>query len=222
MEVIWLNNKIIKKNKNNKMKNNIKKNLLSIAICSIVFIMGSGYIQNSQATYNISNSKLNDMKLSGTSTFHDWTMDTKTFTGQAQFSMKPGSAYQISAIKSLTFSLAVSNLKSGESGLDNNAYKALKTNQFKNIAYNLLSATILPQKGNKCLVKTQGSLSIAGVTKPVSMDVYCTVNNDGTIACTGSDKLNMTDYQVKPPTFMLGAMKTGNAITLDFTLVYKK
>jgi len=32
----------------------------------------------------------------------------------------------------------------------------------------------------------------------------------------------MTDYQVKPPTFMGGAMKTGDALTLDFTMVYNK
>jgi len=31
----------------------------------------------------------------------------------------------------------------------------------------------------------------------------------------------MTDYNVKPPSFMFGAMKTGNTVTLDFTVVYK-
>ncbi len=70
--------------------------------------------------------------------------------------------------------------------------------------------------------QTQGKLTIAGVTREIAMDVYCTVNKDATITCVGSDKLNMTDYQVKPPTFLLGAMTTGDAITLDFTVVYKK
>ena len=46
------------------------------------------------------------------------------------------------------------------------------------------------------------------------MDVYCTVNKDESITCTGTNKMNMTDYNVKPPTFMAGAMKTGDAITL--------
>jgi hypothetical protein len=53
------------------------------------------------------------------------------------------------------------------------------------------------------------------------MDVHCTVNSDKTITCTGSGKMNMTDYNVAPPTFMSGAMKTGDAITLAFTMVYK-
>jgi len=53
------------------------------------------------------------------------------------------------------------------------------------------------------------------------MDVYCIVNKDATITCSGSEKLNMTDYNVKPPSFMFGAMTTGDAVTLDFNVVYK-
>ena len=80
----------------------------------------------------------------------------------------------------------------------------------------------MPEKEGRYLIKTQGNLSIAGVTKDVAMDVYAVVNKDGSITCNGSDKLLMTDYQVKPPKFMLGAMKTGDAITLNYTIVYKK
>ena len=200
------------------MKKHFKKSIVLLAVC----MAGFSSSLHAQSIYKINNSKDNDMKLSGTSTLHNWTMDAKTFTGDAQFSLNPANANQITSIKSLNFSLAVANLKSGESGLDNNAYKALKIKQHKNIHYKLISATVLHAEGNNYLVKTQGTLKIAGITKAVSMDVKCVVNKDESITCTGSDKINMSDYQVKPPTFMLGVMKTGNAITLDFILVYKK
>jgi polyisoprenoid-binding protein YceI len=200
------------------MKMKFVQKLSMMAIC----LMGITQILYAQSIYKISDSKGIDMKLSGTSTMHNWTMDAKTFSGQAEFGFKQGNANQLNSLKGLTFSLVVQNLKSGESGLDKNAYKALKSGQYKDIEYKLLSATIMPGKENKYLIKTQGNLSIAGVTKQVSMDVYCTVNQDASITCTGSDKLEMTDYKVKPPTFMLGAMKTGDAITLNYTLVYKK
>jgi polyisoprenoid-binding protein YceI len=147
-------------------------------------------------------------------------MNTQDFYGKAQFGFNLEN--ELNTLHSLTFSLAAQNLKSGQKGLDNNAYKALKTEQYQNIVYKLLSATVSDQKENRYLIKTQGNLTIAGVTKEVSMDVYCVMNKDSTITCTGSDKLKMSDYQVKPPTFMMGAMKTGDAITLDFTMVYKK
>jgi len=194
------------------------KQVLVIAIS----ILGFSSILHAQATYKINDSKDIDMKLSGTSTLHKWAMDAKNFSGQAQFGFNSGNASQLNSLKSLTFSLVVQDLKSGDKGLDKNAYKALKTGQYKDIDYKLSSATVSPGKGNKYLLKTKGDLTIAGVTKEVDMDVYCVVNPDATVTCTGSDKLVMTNYKVKPPTFMLGAMKTGDAITLNFTLVYKK
>ena len=187
-----------------------------------IFIMALSQHLYGQATYKINESKDINMKLSGTSTLHKWTMNAQTFTGDAQFGFSAGADHQLNAVSALNFSLVVTDLKSGEKGLDKNAYKALKTDKYKDILYILTSAKVSPGKENRYLIKTLGNLSIAGVTKEVSMDVYCTVNGDKSITCAGSDKLKMTDYKVKPPSFMLGAMKTGDAITLDFTLVYKK
>lgn len=197
------------------MKNIVKQAALLIAIC----ITGLTNTLYAQSVYKLTDSKDINMKLSGTSTLHNWTMNAQTFGGEAQFDLKE---HQLSSLKALSFSLAVINLKSGESGLDKNAYKALKSNDFKSINYKLISASVSPDKGNKFLIKTHGSLTIAGVTKEVIINVLAVINADETITCTGSEKLNMTDYGVKPPKFMLGAMKTGDAITLDFTLVYKK
>jgi polyisoprenoid-binding protein YceI len=199
------------------MKNYFNKILAITAIC----IIGFGAALCAQPIYKINDSKENNMKLSGTSTFHNWTMNAQTFTGSAQFEFKPGSNSRLNSVKSLTFSLTVLELKSGESGLDKNAYKALKTKQHKHIVYKLTSATVSPMKDDKYLVKTVGTLRIAGVTKNVTMEVYCIVNKDETVTCTGSDNLKMTDYQVKPPVFMV-VMKTGDAIALNFTSVYKK
>ncbi|MDB5156633.1 MAG: hypothetical protein JWR50_1340 [Mucilaginibacter sp.] len=197
------------------MKNIIKQTTLMIAMC----VIGLTGTLHAQSVYKLTDSKDINMKLSGTSTLHNWTMNAQTFIGEAQFAVKE---HQISTLKALTFSMAVTDLKSGESGLDKNAYKALKSNDFKSISYKLTSATVLPGKGNKFEIKTEGNLTIAGVTKEVIIYVYATLNANDTITCTGSEKLNMTDYQVKPPKFMLGAMKTGDAINLDFTLVYRK
>jgi polyisoprenoid-binding protein YceI len=199
------------------MKNNRSK-LMMIA----VFLSGFAQILQAQSTYTIEQTKDIDMRLSGTSTLHNWTMNAQNTTGEANFGFKGSGDQQLSSLKSLTFSLIVQDLKSGEKGLDKNAYKALKTDQYKDIDYKLTSATIMPEKEGKYLIKTQGKLTIAGVTKDIDMDVYAVVNKDGSITCTGSDKLKMTDYQVKPPKFMLGAMKTGDDITLNYTLIYKK
>lgn len=173
-----------------------------------------------QSNYKIVESGATDMKLSGTSTLHDWEMNSKSCTGNALFKFELVKKENLISLKSLTFSLVVEDLKSEEKTLDNNAYKALKTDEYKDITYTLISAKIVSRKNQEYLLKTRGSLIIAGVTKIISMNVTCTVNKDSTITCTGFKTLKMTDYNVKPPTFMLGAMKTGDTIKLDFILVY--
>jgi len=198
------------------MKNKFKSALVLTAFCTLAL---AGTLR-AQSVYKIIESKDIDLKLSGTSTLHNWAMDARTFSGSADFTFKaPG---QLSGLKSLTFELAVSDLRSGESGLDKNAYKALNAKEYKDITFKLLSATVTPKDEGKYLIKAHGNLTIAGVTKEVVIAVNCSVDKEGTITCTGSEGLNMTDYAVKPPKFLLGAMKTGDAITLDFTLVYKK
>lgn len=199
------------------MKNNIKKMAALIAFFAI-----SLHQLQAQTVYRLTDSKSIHMKLSGTSTLHKWDMNASVFSGKASFDFKPGSTTELISLKSLTFILAVANLSSGEKGLDKNAYKALNTSQFKNISYKLTSATVTSEGAGKYLLNTHGGLTIAGITRQITMDVHCAVNSDGSITCTGTDTLKMTDYQVKPPTFMLGAMKTGDALTLDFTMVYKK
>lgn len=175
-----------------------------------------------QPVYRIGKAGSGNIKLSGTSSLHNWDMNSKTFSGEARFTFDPAHAGVLTAIPSLTFTLAVVQLKSDEKKLDKNAYKALKAETFKNIVYQLKSATIQKGTGNTYLLKTTGNLSIAGVTKEVSMDVRCVVNKDETISCTGTEQLKMSDYGVKPPTFMLGAMKTGDQVSLQFTIVYNK
>ncbi len=197
----------------------VVKNILLLLVCTS---FAGSQVLCAQPNYKIENTKESDMKLSGTSTLHDWMMRTSTFASQAKFEFEVGNDDQLTALKSLTFSLAVRNLKSDSRALDKNAYKALKADHHTDITYQLISATVADSKEKSYLIKTQGNLQVAGVTKEVSIDVHCVVNKDASITCNGSNKLKMTDYQVKPPSFMLGAMKTGDALMLDFKLVYKK
>lgn len=193
----------------------MKKCIQGLAIIAMIGIANIGY---TQAIYRIQGSKDVAMKLSGTSTVHDWEMNAEKATGEAHFHFKSNGELQ--SVDFLTFVLAVKDLKSDSKGLNKNAYKALKSNKYKNIQYKLSSSTVSSEKG-RYLVKAKGKLTIAGVTNDIVMDVHLVVNKNGAITGKGSYKMNMTDYKVDPPTFLLGAMKTGDAVTLDFSANYK-
>jgi polyisoprenoid-binding protein YceI len=192
----------------------IKKHIKGLVLIAMIGIAHIGY---GQATYKIQDSKDVAMKISGTSTVHDWEMEAKKATGEAQFVFKNG---ELQSVESLTFALAVKDLQSDSNGLDKNAYKALKSDKYKNIQYKLSSSTLSSENGGY-LLKAKGKLTIAGVTNDIVMDVHFVVKKNGAITSKGSYKMNMTDYKVDPPTFLFGAMKTGDAIALDFEVIYK-
>ena len=202
---------------------NIPSGYIRFAI-GIALLCLSGFtgIQLTRHSYTATTTGDADIKVLGTSNLHNWTMEAKGISCSAKFNFLPGNTNQPGSLTALTLSVPVQDLKSGESGMDSRAYTALKAKQFNAIVFELTSATLVPAQKNQFQIKSKGNLSIAGVTKPVTMDAACLVNTDGTISCSGSAKLKMTDYQIKPPTFMLGALKTGDDLTIDFTLVVKK
>jgi hypothetical protein len=106
--------------------------------------------------------------------------------------------------------------------MDSKAYDAMKAKNGGNIVFTANSSTITPGKVNQFTVISNGNLTIAGAAKTIALTAACQINSDGSIACTGTDKLKMSDYGIKPPTYMLGALKTGDALTIDFTMTVKK
>jgi polyisoprenoid-binding protein YceI len=106
--------------------------------------------------------------------------------------------------------------------MDSKAYDAMKAKNSGNIVFTASSSTVTPGGAGQFSVKSNGSLTIAGVSKSVVLTAACVVKADGSITCTGTDKLLMTDYQIKPPTYMLGTLRTGNSLTIDFTMTVRK
>ncbi len=154
--------------------------------------------------------------VSGTSTLHDW--DMKTLKGESNAMVTLNGSGQLAALTALQFSLPVQGLKSEHSGMDNNAYKALKTDKYSTISYTLTSAYVEPNGTIKCL----GKLTIAGATVDAPLTATGQVNADKSITVKGSKKISMKDFNITPPTFMLGTVKTGNDATVAFTLTLKK
>ncbi len=163
-----------------------------------------------------------DIKVLGTSNLHNWSMEDKDVSCTAKFTYTTAKSTMPTALETLTLSFPVHNLKSGKSGMDSKAYSALKAKDGGNIVFSSTSSTVTPAAAGQFNVKSNGNLTIAGVTKPVIMDAACQVTKDGTVNCTGTEKLKMSDYQIKPPTYMMGALKTGDGLTINFTLVVKR
>lgn len=189
------------------------KTLKSIAIIFITVFV-TQQINAQVAKVNSANS---NMTVFGTSNIHDWDMKAEKMSGDASFKIENG---KLAAIDKLTYAVEVESLKSGKSGMDKNAYNALDTKKHKTINYNLTKVTKISDKGsNSYSVETLGNLTIAGQTKQVPITFNVQLNGNK-LTFSGKVKINMTHYNVEPPKALMGTVKTGEDLTLDFKVLY--
>ena len=200
----------IKQNLASQQKNSSKK-IFFLIFTFVFFFLCQTVI--AQSIYKVSPNST--IKVIGTSNIHDWEMKANAFTCEGNFELKSN---QLVDLKSLSFSLPITNLKSKESLLNSRAYKALKAEEFSKITFKLTTATVVPAQK---LIKSTGNLTIGGVTNVVTLNSVYTINVDKSLTCKGSKDLKMTDFKIKPPVFMLGALKTADAITIDYVLNLK-
>ena len=197
----------------------IKTTLYTIKIITLTLIIYSPSVFNTvSAQSNYQTAGPVKISIEGTSNIHDWVMNADKGTSTAVFMTDTHGA--INGLSSLTFTMPVESLKSEHSGMDKNAYKAMRSDKYASLTFSVLSASIKPA-GNNYQVYSKGRLTISGVSRDVDVTAICTVNADKSIAVNGSYKLKMTAYNVTPPSIMLGAIKTGDDITVKFNLLFK-
>jgi hypothetical protein len=162
--------------------------------------------------------------LTGDSTLHAYAINATKVEAAARLDrpLAEGPAEARAAIaggelKSLTVAVPIEDLKSGEGGLDKNMRKALKQEATPVIRFTLVDYKTEEAKDGGLVVKARGRLSIAGVEKDALVEGACRFGPDG-VEVTGAKDLLMSDFGVKPPTLMFGAVKTADKIIVHFDL----
>jgi len=179
----------------------------------LLLVQFFGLLSFAQVKYH---AKTVEVLVSGTSTMHDWTM--KSSTGECSAAFVFNSSNQLSSLTSMNFTVPAKSLKSEHSGMDKNAYKALKTDKNSSITYALTAATVTANGSISC----RGKLTIAGATLDTDLLATYKMNADRSITISVVKKIQMKDFNMDPPTFMMGAVKTGNEVSLQFDLLLVK
>lgn len=158
------------------------------------------------------------VRLEGTSNVHPFSSESSSFTAvltldaDAQTPAAAASAIAAGRPAALTVSIPVASLKSERSGLDKNLRNAMSANKHPDVVYALES---YEAAGTALTVK--GTLTIAGVARPEVLKATATFSG-GLLIVDGEQAFLMTDYGIKPPTMMLGAIRTGDRIVVKYHL----
>ena len=183
------------------------KHFIKIPIVAGLLLLITG-LAFGQKPYTLKSHK---MSVDGTSSLHDWTSDVTKVDWSGKLTVEGNS---VKAISDVNLKIAVADIKSEKGGMmDDKTYEAFKSEQNPNITFKLTSATVTGPT-----IKANGSLTMAGVTKPIVMTVTSKVLADGSVHFSGSQVINMKDYKMVPPKAVMGTIKVGEKVTVLFEL----
>ncbi|WP_224487957.1 YceI family protein [Robertkochia flava] len=167
-------------------------------------------------TYSLNNDQ-SEVTIFGTSNIHDWEITVEQ--QQGSMTLEEG---ETPVLKAMEITIPVKGLKSGKSGMDKNTYKAMNADEYQNVTFKLTSPATLEAAGNGNYKATaKGELTISGVTKATDL-IFTLKNNGSTVELEGEKTLDMTTYNIEPPTALMGTITTGKDVTLKFKTILTK
>jgi len=98
--------------------------------------------------------------------------------------------------------------------------KALKAKEFPTVVFRAASYD-LARTSDSVAVTLNGSLTLGGVEKPITVQAVAKAGANGTLVVSGTREVRMTEYGLKPPSLMLGTMKVDEKLTVGFEVVLK-
>ena len=161
------------------------------------------------------------LQVEGTSTMHGFTCKTDQMEAFIDvdpfFRVKQFTEVAHPIVKTRVV-IPVKSLKCGEGKMNDNMYSTLQAEKNPTITYVLSTYSLDGTAESGFGANTEGVLTIVGKDKTIGMPLKVQRLADGTAMATGNAKLLMTDFGIKPPKFMFGALRVGNEVKVSFNI----
>lgn len=186
---------------------------MKIFYLGFILILTASTIK-AQPVYSVVNEN-SSIIVTGTSSVHDWDLRFEEMEGEATLLLEEDS---LKGIPSLIFSTYSKSVDSGKRVMNSKTKGALDSKKHPKITFTL---TEVVEVMSDSLV-LEGDLVIAGFTKEIVLTGTYSVGTDGSFTASGIKQINMSDYGIKPPTAMLGTLKTGEEVVVEFNVRFQK
>lgn len=154
----------------------------------------------------------------GTSTTRSWHCESTRAEGSAAAATTE--LAQLSRAGRAEITVPVATLDCRNNTMNGHMRNALKADQAPEIRFRASSVQVTPTSADAGTAEMQGTLTIAGADRPVTINGTVAREN-GQIRVRGSKRITMTEWGVRPPSLMLGTMKVNPAATVGFDVVLK-
>jgi polyisoprenoid-binding protein YceI len=161
--------------------------------------------------------------VAGTSTVRAFQCQAGTFDAKIESSGADAVAAVLAgekAVSTIEVTVPAEKLDCRNGTMNEHMRKALKAKEFPTVVFRAASYD-LSRTGESVAVTLNGSLTLGGLEKPITVKAQAKPGPDGTLIVSGTREVRMTEFGLKPPTLMLGTMKVDEKITVGFEVVLK-
>jgi len=187
---------------------------ISVIIASLITI---GLPMHAQFHYTADRQR-STMTVSGTSNIHDWEMEIKDFT----CSLKLLPETETMLIQSVHVRARAESIKNQSSIMNKKTHDAVLAERYPDITFQTSAPEVLNINSDSFHGSITGKLLVAGEAGRIIVPVSGEILSVSEIVVSGSVKLSMSNFGIRPPTAILGTLKTGDEVTVAFRMVLKK
>lgn len=162
-----------------------------------------------------------EMTIYGSSNVRDWTMDVLEIDGE--ISVQPASGDGLPTVERVFVEVPVDSILSGRDSQNEKAHKALQKKAQPSIYFRSETVNISAngEASDAFSVSAEGELIIAGERRNITLQAEGTRLANGAYRFQGEREMLMSDFNIDPPTALLGALRVADElrITFDVTIV---
>jgi polyisoprenoid-binding protein YceI len=161
--------------------------------------------------------------IAGTSTVRSFQCQASAFDAKIASTGANAVAAVLAGDKAVTVvevTVPVERLDCKNSTMNEHMRKALKAKDHPTVVFRAANYE-LSRSNDTVSVTMNGSLTLGGVEKPVTIKAIAKPGANETLVVSGTREIRMTEFGLKPPSLMLGTMKVGEKITVGFDVVLK-
>lgn len=158
--------------------------------------------------------------LEGGSTLGEWTCEATRLEGSVRTA--GGEASQVGAalprIEGVVVHVPVKEIRCGKAPMERDLYRALRADLHPVIEFSLARSHAKEAVDGAVPVTVAGSLSVAGTTRPVELEVLVGEAGRGELAVRGTAEVRMTEFGISPPTAFFGLLRADERLRVRFDL----
>jgi polyisoprenoid-binding protein YceI len=182
-------------------------------------IAATASIAQAVDTVRIDGGESSRVWIEGSSNVRDWSCRASTFDARVTLTASTDPAISATSIQGVSVRISARDLKCGNRKMEHDLYAALKATDPAAPSYIVGVFDGINGLRGAVTITTRGTLLVAGVEKPVDLQITTECLADGTVKARGSLPLRMTDFGVTPPTGLFGLIRSKNDVVVRFELL---